>query len=216
MTRSLVQPLREIEKARSGWRMPVAISALAALGLAVAGVAMADSDPQPPSAPVPAQSLEAGQKAFADVFRVLQSPRCMNCHPSGDAPLQTDKSRPHAMSISRLSSKSGLACSACHQQRNSEAIGIKGGPPGAPHWGLPPEKVPMVFQSRTPRQLCEQLNDPNQTGGRDLAALLHHVERDALVLWAWDPGGTRTKPPLSHRQFTDAFRIWVGSGGACP
>ena len=38
----------------------------------------------------PPTSPEAGKKAFLDVARVLQSPRCMNCHPVGDAPLQTD------------------------------------------------------------------------------------------------------------------------------
>jgi hypothetical protein len=29
-------------------------------------------------------------KAFMDVYKVLTSPRCMNCHPAGDVPLQGD------------------------------------------------------------------------------------------------------------------------------
>jgi hypothetical protein len=74
----------------------------------------------------------------------------------------------------------------------------------------------MVFEGKSPRELCEQLNDPAQTGGRDLDALLHHVSEDALVKWGWDPGGARTTPPLSHAAFVKAFRTWVESGGACP
>src|SRR5678815_5122536 len=34
-------------------------------------------------------------KAFMDVYKVLMSPRCMNCHPSGDVPLQGDDSHIH-------------------------------------------------------------------------------------------------------------------------
>ena len=36
-------------------------------------------------------------KAFMDVYKVLMSPRCMNCHPSGDIPLQGDDSHLHTM-----------------------------------------------------------------------------------------------------------------------
>lgn len=161
-------------------------------------------------------STSAGQKSFATVAKVLQSPRCMNCHPAGDRPLQGDAGRPHRMWISRASVEAGLPCSTCHQERNSEALGIAGGPPGAPHWGLPPKDAPMVFQGKTVRALCEQLKDPKQTNGNDLEALLHHVEEDPLVLWGWNPGGKRRKPPVSHADFLAAFRTWVASGGACP
>jgi hypothetical protein len=159
---------------------------------------------------------EAGRRAFADVASVLQSPRCRNCHPAGDRPLQSDAGRPHRFDIQRRTVDAGLPCAACHQERNSEALGIAGGPPGAPHWGLPPATTPMVFEGKSPRALCEQLTTPARTGGRDLAELLKHVSDDPLVRWAWSPGGTRTRPPLSHERFVAAFRTWVASGGACP
>jgi hypothetical protein len=159
---------------------------------------------------------EAGKRAFVTVARVLQSPRCMNCHPTGDRPLQSDRSRPHRFSISRRSAEAGLACDACHQARNSEALGVAGGPPGAPHWALPPATTPMVFEGRSVRALCEQLKDRAATGGRDLHALLEHVANDPLVKWAWSPGGSRSKPPVSHAELVSAFRIWVTSAGACP
>ncbi len=162
------------------------------------------------------ESIAAGKKAFVDVARVLQSPRCQNCHPDGDAPLQTDRGVRHAMNVTRASVEAGMLCSTCHQERNSEAIGIAGGPPGAPRWNLPPKETPMVFQRRSLTALCEQLKDPERNGHKDFTALLEHVEHDPLVLWGWQPGGKRTLPPLDHGAFVAAFKTWVASGGACP
>jgi hypothetical protein len=120
------------------------------------------------------------------------------------------------MNISRKSAAAGLHCSTCHRPRNAEAVGVAGGPPGAPHWGLPPAATPMVFQGHTPASLCRQLRDPKQNGKRSLADLLEHVRSDPLVLWAWKPGGERTVPPLSHDKFVAAFARWVAGRGACP
>src|SRR5262245_10196620 len=33
--------------------------------------------------------------AFTEAFKVFSHPRCVNCHPAGDAPLQGEDSRPH-------------------------------------------------------------------------------------------------------------------------
>ena len=181
-----------------------------AIGIVLALVATAAAGP------LPETKISAGKRAFADVARVLQSPRCRNCHPVGDAPLQTDVGRPHRMNITRLSAESGLPCSTCHQERNAEALGIAGGPPGAPGWKLPPRSAPMTFEGRTQTALCEQLRDPARNGNRSLAQLLEHVSSDPLVLWGWKPGGKRTPPPLSHDRFVAAFRTWVESNGACP
>jgi hypothetical protein len=148
----------------------------------------------------------AGKRAFIDVARVLQSPRCRNCHPAGNAPLQGDAGKPHAMNISRGTVAAG----------NSEALHIASGPPGAPHWGMPPADTPMVFEGKTVTELCEQLKDPARNGHRSLAMLLDHVSHDPLVLWGWNPGGMRTPPLLPHDRFVAAFAAWVASGGACP
>lgn len=157
-----------------------------------------------------------GARAFTDVARVLQSPRCKNCHPAGDRPLQGDAGRPHAMNISRASVDAGLPCTTCHQVRNVDVLGLLRGPPGAPHWGLPPRDMPMVFEGLSVRALCEQLREPARNGGKSLAELTEHVAHDPLVLWGWKPGGRRTKPPLTHARFVAAFRTWVDSGAECP
>ena len=96
----------------------------------------------------------AGKAGFLTLYKVLQHPRCMNCHPSGDAPLSYDDARPHGMAISRRSEANGVACATCHRDRNGARPGQ---PPGAPSWHLPPADTPMIFQGRTPHQLCLQL-----------------------------------------------------------
>ena len=168
---------------------------------------------QPLENPTPAQ-VAASQAAFATVAKVLMHPRCSNCHPRDDVPTQTMKQTPHKMNISRVSAESGLPCHTCHQEKNSEALGIAGGPPGAPHWGLPPKEFPAPFQGHTPHSLCEQLKDPKQNGNRSLSAIHHHLSHDPLVLWAWNPGGAREKPPVTHKQLMDASKAWVLGGGA--
>lgn len=163
-----------------------------------------------------AEELEAGRKAFADVAEVLQSPRCMNCHPAGNRPLQTDDSTPHSFAVSRTSTESGLECATCHREQNSEAWGVAGGPPGSPHWGLPPRQMPMVFEGRTLRELCEQLKDPERSGHANLDEFIEHLIHDPLVHWGWEPGGDRSTPPLSYEDFLDRARDWVEVGGPCP
>lgn len=196
-------------------RTNAAVSAAAAvvsfLALATAAAA-AGEEGAGKSAP------KADAKAsFEIVAKVLLSPRCRNCHPAGDRPLQFDEGRPHAQEVGRRASKLGLECSACHQQAPLAApVAGPGVPPGAPNWGLPPEKTPMVFEGRTAAQLCRQLKDPAQTGGKDLAALLHHIEKDELVGWGWHPGEGRTPVSIPREELVAAFRAWMDGGAVCP
>jgi hypothetical protein len=73
-----------------------------------------------------------------------------------------------------------------------------------------------VFQGHTVAELCAQLQNPAQTRGRNLQALLQHVSEDPLVRWAWQPGGRRSVPPMSHAAFVAAFRTWADGRSACP
>ena len=165
---------------------------------------------------VASEQAVVGIQAFQDVYSVLQHPRCLNCHPSGDAPLQTDASTPHAMNITRSSTDAGLKCAACHQTQNSEAYGIAGGPPGAPNWHLPDAEMPLIFEGRSVSELCVQLKDPAQNGHKTLDQLYLHVAHDPLVLWGWEPGGHRTTPPLEHEAFASQFKQWMDAGAPCP
>src|SRR5437773_1306089 len=43
----------------------------------------------------------ASVEAFMQVYKVLMNPRCMNCHPAGDQPLQGDDNHIHTMNVQR-------------------------------------------------------------------------------------------------------------------
>ncbi len=140
----------------------------------------------------------ASATAFMAVYKVLMSPRCMNCHPNGNTPLQGDDSHLHTMDVQRGKDGKGVSamkCSNCHQSANTPGLNM---PPGNPTWHLPPADMPMVFEGRTPKELALQLKDPNKNGHKTLQQLITHVSKDSLVLWGWAPGDGRTKPPLEH------------------
>jgi len=207
---------RDPSDAGAGWRRELRVTRYAICCAVVCCLVARAPGIAQAQAPAAAARLEAGKRGFLAVATVLQSPRCVNCHPAGDRPMQGDQGKPHAQNISRRTVAAGVPCTTCHQLRNSESVGVAGGPPGAPGWGLPPADQPMVFQGKSPTALCEQLRDPAQTHGKNLAALLEHVTHDPLVLWGWDPGARRTLPPLDHAAFVAAFTAWVASAGACP
>lgn len=154
-------------------------------------------------------------EAFKEAYKVLMHPRCMNCHPSGDAPLQGDDSHIHTQNVTRGKEGKGvyaMKCSNCHQKENTAGLNM---PPGNPNWHLPPANMKMVFQGKTPAQLAAQFKDRKLTG-KTLQEMLHHVEEDKLVLGGWDPGEGRTKPPLSHAEFAAKFREWIEKGAVIP
>jgi hypothetical protein len=169
------------------------------------------------ASPGPRAKDEAASKAaFLEAYKVLMHPRCMNCHPSGDAPLQGDDSHIHVQNVQRGPDGKGkyaLKCANCHQYANLPGLNM---PPGNPNWHLPPPEMKMVFQGKTPRELARQLKDPNQNGHKTLDDILHHVSEDKLVLGGWDPGDGRTKPPLSHAEFARKMREWIENGAAEP
>jgi hypothetical protein len=160
---------------------------------------------------------DAGARAaFLEAYKVFMHPRCMNCHPSGDLPLQGEDSHPHGQNVKRGPDGKGkyaLKCSNCHQETNLPGENM---PPGNPNWHLPPPEMRMVFQGKTPGELAHQLQDPRLNGGKTLEQLLHHVSDDQLVIGCWDPGAGRSKPPLSHAQFVRAVREWIEKGAAAP
>jgi mono/diheme cytochrome c family protein len=163
-----------------------------------------------------ANTDDDARAAFRDVYKVLIHPRCMNCHPSGDSPLQGDDSHVHMQNVKRGADGKGkyaLKCANCHQDTNLPGANM---PPGNPTWYLPRKDMPLVFQGKSPRQLADKLKDPKQNGGKTLEQLVEHVTNDKLVLWGWEPGDGRTKPPLSHDEFAKKFREWVEKGAASP
>ena len=164
-----------------------------------------------------------GDAAWDSVYRVLTSPRCINCHTATSYPQQGDDRHRHFANVIRGPEGKGVAglnCASCHQESNSDATGV----PGAHGWHLAP--LSMRWQDANDRKLssyavCRALTDRAKNHGLDEPGLVKHHQEEALVLWAWSPGrrpdGTaRSLPPLTHEQFVNATRQWVAEGSPCP
>jgi hypothetical protein len=150
---------------------------------------------------------------FEEAGKVLQHPRCMNCHPAGERPRQTDQRRLHQPLVVRGKDGHGapaMACSTCHGGANFDPAGV----PGNPHWALAPSS--MAWEGKTTGEICAQLKDTRRNGGRDIAAILKHVTTDSLVLWAWQPGPGRTPAPGSNAEFGKLLTAWAETGAHCP
>src|ERR1700719_5434510 len=94
--------------------------------------------------------------AFLQVYRVLTSPRCQNCHPVGDAPLQGDDGHVHLQNVKRGADGHGVTamrCDTCHQTANVAGVHMH---PGNTRWSLPSPQRKMVTVGRSPAELCKQ------------------------------------------------------------
>jgi mono/diheme cytochrome c family protein len=167
--------------------------------------------------------LADGLAAWGQVYSVLTSPRCINCHTATNYPQQGDDRHRHFANVIRGPEGKGvpaLNCVGCHQLANADSTGV----PGGPDWHLAP--LSMRWQDTNDRPLssaavCKAVTDRSRNENMDGRALLKHHEEAALVLWAWNPGRRpdstmRTLPPLTHAQFVAATRTWVDAGTPCP
>ncbi len=162
---------------------------------------------------------EQALAGWETVRSVLQHPRCQNCHPADDIPLQGDEGKPHNQMVQRGPDgfgEVGMRCQTCHGDANPPPSYGAHTPPGnVKGWHMPKPEMPMVFVGRSSGALCKQLKDPAQNDHKDMAALRTHLD-DPLVLWGWDPGFGRTPVPVPHADFVAAFETWAAGGAPCP
>ncbi len=81
---------------------------------------------------------------------------------------------------------------------------------------MPRDDRRMIFEGRTPYELCLQLKDPEATGRPSLGEALEHVLHDSLVNWAFAPGTNRERPPLEKTDFFRRLARWARGGAPCP
>jgi len=149
---------------------------------------------------------------FVEAGKVLQHPRCLNCHPASDRPSQ-GTGYPHQPPVQRGADGLGVTamrCATCHQTANFDP----GHVPGNPKWSLAPAS--MAWQGRSLAAICAQLKDPRRNGGHTLAEIVEHATRDPLVGWAWKPGADREPAPGTQARFGALIKAWVASGAVCP
>jgi mono/diheme cytochrome c family protein len=180
------------------------------------------STPSPAQGTAASRTREEGLAAWQQVYSVLTTPRCINCHTATNYPEQGDDRHRHFFNVVRGPEGKGvpgLNCATCHQSANADSTGV----PGANNWHLAP--LAMKWQDTNDNILssaavCQSLTDRSKSS-LDGPGILRHHEQEPLVLWAFQPGrrrdGTaRSLPPLTHEQFVAATRTWVDAGMPCP
>lgn len=202
------------------------LSLLAALP--VSFMALAQTAPETDKTtlkPVASFASIADQKArsvalFEEAGKVIEHPRCLNCHPAGDRPLQTMAMHPHQPPVTRGDGGMGvpgMMCNTCHGQENAAIVGqsptLKS-IPGNPAWHLAP--IEMAWVGKSLGEICQQLKDPKRNGGRDLSKIVEHMSHDSLVGWGWNPGDGREPAPGTQAEFGELIKAWVDTGAACP
>lgn len=160
-----------------------------------------------------ADKTERSAALFTEAGKVIQHPRCVNCHPAGDRPAQGDDSHPHQPLVVRGPDGLGaiaMRCTTCHQQANFDP----GGVPGNPKWHLAP--IEMAWAGKSLGEICVQIKDKDRNGGMTMDQLVQHMGEDELVGWAWNPGRGREPAPGTQKSFGELIKAWADSGGACP
>ncbi len=160
---------------------------------------------------------ERSAALFNEMFVVIESPRCMNCHPVGDVPAQGDLMQAHQPPVVRGDGgigAPGMRCSTCHGAENVEFKTGQGSIPGHTPWQLAPIEMGWIGKSAT--EICEQLKDPERNGNRDLAELHEHNAEDGLVGWGWEPGEGRTPAAGTQKIFGELTQAWIDTGAVCP
>jgi hypothetical protein len=163
--------------------------------------------------PNTAPDKDKSLKAFQTILTVLKSPRCINCHPTNDVPRQGDVQRLHPFGVVRGAADEGgkvQKCSTCHHGENADFANV----PGAPHWALAPKSMGWFGQSDA--EIGRRLMAKKANKGRSPQDLVKHMSSDSLVLWAWNPGKGRQKPPVELDEWRKVLQEWLVNGAAVP
>jgi len=205
------------------------LAAAAAVGVLAASAAVAQIQDTRTSNPRDLRPLasfsgisdqaERSRALFNEIAKVVTHPRCMNCHPAGNHPLQGDDRHEHLPPVPRGDAGLGVAglnCATCHTERNFTLVGTATykSIPGHPRWQLAP--MEMAWEGKSVSQICQQLKDPARNGGRTLALLHEHFAKDDLVAWGWAPGEGREPAPGNQQLLGELAQAWIDSGAQCP
>lgn len=148
---------------------------------------------------------------FAELGKVIQHPRCVNCHPRTERPLQGDIGVLHEPLVVRGLGgigAPGMFCTSCHGAGNFQIM------PGNPVWRLAPAS--MAWEGESLGAICEQIKDTQRNGGKTLAQLGKHMAEDKLVGYGWNPPEHLQAVPGDQKRFGELFYAWLDAGAHCP
>lgn len=198
--------------------LPVALGA--GVMTVMAGLTLSNAQPEAADTLKPvtdfaviADDKERAVALFDEAGKVIQHPRCVNCHPAGDRPQQGDDGHPHQPLVVRGTAgvgAVGMHCGTCHGPENFDP----GRVPGHPMWHLAP--IEMAWVGKSLGEICQQIKDPKRNGGKTLDEIVHHMAEDSLVGWGWHPGAGRTPAPGTQQEFGALIKAWVEAGADCP
>lgn len=169
---------------------------------------------------------DEGLRYWRKFHEVASHPRCSNCHVGPDnIPMWSGSSygetRPHGMKINAGKSRIGaetLLCAACHtslKKPNPAANAPLHSPPKVTGiWGLAP--VSAAWFGMSSNHICNQIKDPQRNGNRSIRDVAAHLGHDAVLRWAWSPGGNREPPPRTLQEAMDNLMKWAAAGAPCP
>ena len=180
---------------------------------------------EPVADPLPADRGLQSTTAFADIEderarsvalmeemgKVLLHPRCVNCHPVGERPLQGEDGMPHQPHVVRGEGghgADGLPCTSCHGEANFRNV------PGNPKWHLAP--AVMAWEGKSLAEICRQIRDPARNGEKSLDEIVRHMADDELVAYGWEPPDHLAPAPGNQALFGQLSRDWVATGAHCP
>jgi hypothetical protein len=198
---------------------------IAVLGaLLMAPLAVAQSNPDNAGSSSPSDTLQPlsafadiaddTQRAwalFAEIGKVIQHPRCVNCHPRTERPLQGEDGALHQPLVVRGAGgmgAAGMVCLTCHNAENFRNV------PGHPRWHLAPAE--MAWEGKSLTEICEQIKDRERNGGKTLAELGAHMAHDTLVAYGWRPPAHLAPAPGDQQRFGQLFHAWLEAGAHCP
>ena len=138
---------------------------------------------------------------FQEAGKVLPHPRCVNCHPRGDRPLQTDR----CGRISRwwCAAPTAMARRGCNARPAiTTRISIRRACPGNPQWHLAP--ISMAWQGKSLGEICRADQGSGAQWRQGPGRASSHIRR--RTRWSAGAGsrvradaGTRERKPNSAR-----------------
>jgi hypothetical protein len=131
-------------------------------------------------------------RAVHRASRVLQHPRCLNCHPVGERPTRATTVIRIPAGGTRCGDRAPSACAAppaTRMQLRPSSV------PGHPLWHV----APKAWRGRRNRWVrSASRSGPEAQRRQDARGDQEHMARDSLVGWARAPGGNRS--PLPERK----------------
>lgn len=197
------------------WRVVLASAAIL-IGATAASAQSTEDEAglAPPSRFADIEDEQARSLAlFEEAGKVITHPRCVNCHPATDRPLQGDAMQPHQPPVQRGIGGMGVVgmrCTTCHGAENYDPAQV----PGHPKWHLAP--IEMAWEGRSLGEICRQIKDPERNGDMSMDELVEHMAEDSLVGWGWHPGAGREPVPGTQERFGALIAAWAETGAHCP